>query len=125
MKRLLRQSFRVTGTILGAFGFFILLEIGVQAFGGGSHPVASWAIVQLGKIFRPVGHWFITAPDWAWISMIMVLGVPTTLLFTWALDVSGIGIKTTHKARWAACIWILIVTFACAGIHWARMGGAF
>ena len=125
MKRLLRQAWRVAGAVLGVVGVVVFLEIVVQAFGGGSHPVANWTIVQLGKIFRPVGRWFITAPDWAWISVIMVLCVPTTLLFTWALDVAGIGIKPAHKPRWAACIWIFVVTFACAGIHWARMGGAF
>jgi hypothetical protein len=126
MKRLVRQSLRVTGAVLGAFGAFILLEIVIQGFGGGgSHPMAGWAMAKMEKIFRPAGHWFVTAPDWAWISVIMVLGFPTAYLLTWSLNVASTGIRRSHRPRWMACIWIGLVFVVCACIRWVRMGSPF
>lgn len=125
MKRAVRQVFRVTGAILGAFGVFLLLEIMVQAFGGGTHFFAGWAVSQLEKVFRPVGRWFMTAPDWAWISVIMVLGFPVACVLTWSVDEAGLGIKRSHKLRWTAGFWIIVVTGICAAIRWARMGSLF
>lgn len=123
MRRGRHQLLRATGAVLGALAILIMLEVVVSALGSGSHPIASWALVKLDATFRPVGHWFVTAPDWAWISVIMVLGFPAAILLTWALDVAGIGIKRPHKPRWIAGLWIIAVTMTCAAIWWARMGG--
>ncbi len=125
MKRAVRQTFRVTGAILGAFGVFILLEIMVQAFGGGSHFFAWWALTHLEKIFRPMGHWFLTAPDWAWVMVVLVLGFPVASLLTWSVDEAGLGIKRSHKFRWTAVLWIILVTVICAFVKWARTGILF
>ena len=125
MKRLVRQSFRVAGAFLGAFAVFVLLEIMVQAFGGGSHYFANWAVVRMEKIFRPVGHWFVSAPDWAWISVTMVLGFPMSWVLVWSLDVAGIGINKKHIPRWVACTWIIVVSLFCASVRWVRTGSPF
>lgn len=125
MRRLRRQLLRVAGALLGAIGALILLEVVVSALGSGSHPIANWAVEQLGKVFQPVGRWFVGAPDWAWISVIMVLGFPAAFLLTWALDEAGIGIKRQYKPRWMAGIWIIVVMVICAGIRWARSGHGF
>lgn len=125
MKRLRHQLLRVAGAVLGAIGALILLEVVIQALGGGSHPIAVWALVKMDKVFRPVGRWFVGAPDWAWISVIMVLGFPAAFLLTWALDEAGIGIKRQYKPRWVAGIWIIVVTLTCASIRWARSSHGF
>jgi len=125
MKRLRHQLLRVTGAVLGAIGALILLEVVIQALGGGSHPIATWALVKMDTVFRPVGRWFVSAPDWAWISVIMVLGFPAAFLLTWALDEAGIGIKRQYQPRWVAGIWIIVVTLACASIRWAHSSHGF
>jgi len=125
MKRLRRQLLRVVGAVLGAIFALILLEVVVSALGSGSHPIANWAVDKLGKVFRPVGRWFVGAPDWAWISVIMILGFPAAFLLTWALDEAGIGIKRQYKPRWVAGIWIIVVAFVCASVRWARSGHGF
>jgi hypothetical protein len=125
MRRGRYQLLRGVGAVVSAMVTLILLDVVVQALGGGSHPIAAWALVNMDAVFRPVGHWFVAAPDWAWISVIMVLGFPAAILLTWVLDVAGIGIKRQHKPRWVAGLWIIAVTMTCAGIWWARMGGVF
>ncbi|MCX6901759.1 MAG: hypothetical protein NT105_24020 [Verrucomicrobia bacterium] len=125
MKRLRHQLLRVAGAVLGAIGAVILLEVVVSALGSGSHPIANWAVNKLDKVFRPVGRWFVGAPDWAWIAVIMVLGFPAAILLTWALDEAGIGIKRQYKPRWVVGIWIIAVTLACASIRWARSSHGF
>jgi hypothetical protein len=125
MKRLGRQLFRVTGALLGAIFALILLEVVVSALGGGSHRIADWAVGLLGKIFQPVGKWFVGAPDWAWVSVVVVLGFPAAWVLTWALDEAGLGIKRQYKIRWIAAIWILVVATVCACIQWARAGHGF
>ncbi len=125
MKRLRRQLLRVASAVLGAIGALVLLEVVVSALGSGSHPIANWTINQLGRVFRPAGRWFVNAPDWAWISVIMILGFPAAFLLTWALDEAGIHIKRQYKPRWVAGIWIIVVVFACTSIRWARSGHGF
>jgi hypothetical protein len=124
-RRLGRQLLRVTGALLGAISALVLLELVVSALGGGSHPIATWAVDKLDRVFRPVGRWFVGAPDWAWIALIMVLGFPAAFVLTWALDEAGIGIKPKHKPRWVAAIWVIVVVFACASIQWARSGHGY
>ena len=116
---------RVIGAVLGTIGAVILMEVIIQALGGGSHPIATWAVTGLDRVFRPVGHWVVNAPDWAWISIIMVMGFPASLLLTWALDESGIGIKSKHKPRWVAGIWIIVVFMTCVSVRWARIASGF
>ena len=125
MKRLRRQLLRFTGALLGAAFALILLEVVVSALGSGSHPIATWAISRMDKVFRPAGRWFSSAPDWAWISIVMVLGLPAACVLTWALDEAGLGIRREHKPRWVAGIWIIVVILTCASIRWARVASGF
>lgn len=125
MKRVRHQIMRVAGALLGAVFALVMLEVVVSALGSGSHPIATWAIGRLDKVFRPIGRWFSGAPDWAWISVVMVLGFPAACVLTWALDEAGISIRREHKPRWVAGIWITVVFLTCASVRWARLASGF
>jgi hypothetical protein len=103
----------------------VFLEVVLQAFGGQSHPIASWAIGKFEHIFTPVGVWFTHAQPWAGVAMIMVLSVPGAIMMTWALNVAGMGLKPRYWAVWLVLFWIALVSVLYVFIDWARNGGGF
>ncbi|MBI5395754.1 MAG: hypothetical protein HZA91_10695 [Verrucomicrobia bacterium] len=107
-------------TVLGLLAGIVMLEIMVQGFGGHAHPVASWGVTKLGKIFTPIGQWFVEAPDWAWISLIAIINIPTGILMTWALDVGGLGFRPKQRPYWFALCWVILVCGQLLTIYWAR-----
>lgn len=125
MRRLARQFFRGALAVAGVFAVVVFIELALQSLLGQSHPIASWAVQQFSWLFRPIGDWFVHAPAWAWVSMILVLNVPAAILLTWALHVAGLGLKQKYWLVWLVLFWGVLVTMQYAVIGWARSGGGF
>ncbi len=106
--------------VLGVVAVVILIMIVVQGFGGQVHPIAGWALNKLDKIFTPIGQWFMKAPDWAWICLVLVINIPAAIILTWALHVSGLGIPHNHRPYWVGFFWIILVCIQLAVVYWVR-----
>ncbi len=123
--RWIRKGLSITTAVLGVLGVVVLLQILSQAFLGQAHPIANWTVGLLDKLMTPVGRWFKRAPDWAWVSVIMIVNVPAAILLTWALDVAVNGMKRKTWFGWIVAFWVIATAVAYVGMKWARQGGGF
>ncbi|MBM3889982.1 MAG: hypothetical protein FJ388_12775 [Verrucomicrobia bacterium] len=124
-KHWIRKASSVAATVLGVIGVVILLQVLCQALLGQSHPIANWTMGFLDKLLTPMGRWFKRAPNWAWISVIMIVNIPAAILLTWALDVAVNGMRRRTWIGWIVAFWIIATVFAYMGMKWARQGGGF
>ena len=107
-KRWIRKGLSILAVVLGVIGVVILLQILSQAFFGQAHPIANWTLGLLDRLLTPVGRWFKRAPEWAWISVIMVVNIPAAILLTWALDVAVNGMKRRTWIGWIVALPIIL-----------------
>ena len=123
MKRLPRQILQSVGALLAILAGVVLVQLSFQVAQGRPQPMAQWGIGGLERIVSPLSQWFIHAPRWAWISMVIVINLPGAILLTWALHVAGMGIKERHRPYWVIFFWIMFATIQGLAIRWVRGGG--
>ena len=121
-RRWAKPLLKSTLTVLAVLAVIVLIEIILKGFGGQAHPVAGWAVSKLERVFTPLGQWFVQAPDWAWISIVVIINIPSAIILTWALNVGGLGIKPRHWPCWFALWWVVLVCGQLYIVHWARQG---
>ncbi len=125
MRRLARKLLRAVPVVLGVLGGAILVQIVIMALGGHAHPSTLWGLRSFERLFSPIGAWLKQAPEWAWISIVLVVNVPAAMLLTWALRVGGMEIRHRHRAYWCAAFWFVLVSLQYVVIDWSRKGAGF
>src|SRR5437764_11540884 len=62
-----------------------------------AYAVAAWLLIQAASIFLPAFN----APQWAMqvVILILLIGFPIALVFSWAFEITPEGIKRTEDIR--------------------------